>query len=207
MTSLAIIFILLLVASLNNAFQKGKNTRQNILIKLQKELEEYTTSPENKIEVKEDERDPLGLLIIVPEGLLEFPYNSAMIPGKGKKFMTEFIPKLSKVVYSDEFKKEIGSIVVEGHADSTGGPNRNLPLSQERSMAVVGKCLEILDSVKMTDEKDYFLDRLSATGRGNKDLVYADEARKIPDDPKSRRVVFKIRIQEQKLESLAVAAK
>jgi outer membrane protein OmpA-like peptidoglycan-associated protein len=204
MTSLAVIFILLLVASLNNAFQKGQNTRQNILDKLQKELQEFTSQERDKIEVKIDERDPLALLILVPEGLLEFPTNKAEIPTRGKAFMTQFIPKLSKVVYSDEFKEEIGSIVVEGHADPRGDDNWNLKLSQDRSMAVVGKCLEIFDSDNMIAEKDYFLNKLSATGRGNKEPIYVNGAL---DNDKSRRVVFKIRIQDQKLESLAVAAK
>jgi outer membrane protein OmpA-like peptidoglycan-associated protein len=203
MTSLAIIFILLLVASLNNAFQKGQNTRQNILARLQKELQEFTSQEKDKIEVKIDEKDPLALLILVPEGLL-FATNKADIPQRGKVFMTQFIPKLSKVLYSDEFKEEIGSIVVEGHADPRGDDKWNLQLSQDRSMTVVGKCLEIFDSDNMVDEKDYFLNKLSATGRGKKDPIRVNG---VVDNDKSRRVVFKIRIQDQKIESLVVAAK
>ena len=38
MTSLAIIFILLLVASLNNTQQEGEQTRNDILLKLQEKL-------------------------------------------------------------------------------------------------------------------------------------------------------------------------
>lgn len=123
MTSLAVIFILLLCASLNNAFQKGQNTRQSILEKIKNELKEYTAKG---IEIKHDEKDPLALLILVPEGLLEFPFDRSDIPQQGKDFLRVFIPKLSHVIYSEDFRDEISSVVVEGHTDSHGDDQHNL---------------------------------------------------------------------------------
>src|SRR2546427_75938 len=92
MTSLAVIFILLLVASHNNeqqeidsikadltgktqdaedlqarltrALKETDKTRRQILLALQKELESFRAEG---VQAKTDPSDPLGLLVIVPE--------------------------------------------------------------------------------------------------------------------------------------------
>src|SRR5882724_9629701 len=97
MTSLAIIFILLLVVSLNNAQQgidetreqlraaeknvddaqrvlaaaqqKTETTRNQILDALEKVLASFA---KQGVKVEPDPKDPLGLLVLVPEGLLNF---------------------------------------------------------------------------------------------------------------------------------------
>lgn len=188
MTSLAVIFILLLCASLNNAFQKGQNTRQNILEKLKAEL-----LNEAGIEVETDTNDPLAILILVPKGLLEFEFGKANIPPKGNDFLKRFIPKLSDILYSSNVRNEISSVMVEGHADPIGTDEVNLKLSQDRSMEVVRQCLNTL--TEDSSKRDFFLDVLSATGRGKRDLKYVDSQKTIVDEAKSRRVVFKIRVR------------
>lgn len=195
MTSLAVIFILLLVASLNNAQQEGEATRNAILTELQKELQTFVAKG---VEVKADPRDPLGLLVLVPEGLLEFALAKSEIPQKGQNFLKGFIPTLAAVACSDRFRTEINSIVVEGHTDSSGTDAFNLPLSQARSMAVVSESLKILgdtyeENASLSSLKPCFLEFLSASGRGSVDLIY-DQAGK-EDQPRSRRVVFKIRVR------------
>src|SRR5690348_11057082 len=121
MTSLAVIFILLLVAQLNNVQQEGRQTRDNILLKLQeklsKELVEYR---EEGFELTNDPKDPLGLILVVPEGLLNFAVNRADIPQPGVTFLQRVAPKLAETVCSEEFRPDMNSIVVEGHTDSTG---------------------------------------------------------------------------------------
>ena len=72
MTSLTVIFILLLVASLNNAQQEGEDTRNAILAELKKALQAFVTQG---VEVKTDPKDPLTLLVLVPQCLLEFPFG------------------------------------------------------------------------------------------------------------------------------------
>jgi hypothetical protein len=51
MTSIAVIFILLLCASLNNAQQEGETTRNSVLTELQHELVEFVS---RGVEVKAD---------------------------------------------------------------------------------------------------------------------------------------------------------
>ncbi len=202
MTSLAVIFILLLCASLNNAQQEGQTTRNSVLAEMQTELKEFVSGG---IEVKSDPKDPLGLLILVPEDLLAFPLDRADISPDGELFLRAFIPKLSKIVCSQRFAKEINSIVVEGHTDSSGTAQHNWDLSQKRSMSVVRTSLGVLNMNDTEAEKISFLRLLSASGRGSAEVVTSPAGEE--NAALSRRVVFKIRVRsfEQKplLEVLA----
>ena len=203
MTSLAVIFILLLCASLNNAFEEGQDMRVKILEKLQVQLKEYIVKG---VQVKADPSDPLALLILVPEGLLEFKLNKADIPERGVEFLESFMPKLTDTIYDPGFRENISSVVVEGHTDSSGDDAQNLRLSQERSMSVVSKSINILEPVTSTnsssEKRDYFLRVLSASGRGQQDLILTNDEE---NHAQSRRVVFKIRvrsIEEKKIEKI-----
>jgi outer membrane protein OmpA-like peptidoglycan-associated protein len=195
MTSLAVIFILLLCASLNNAQQEGQTTIHSVLAEMQRELKEFVSGG---IEVKSDPKDPLGLLIMVPEDLLAFPLDRADISPNGELFLRAFIPKLSKIVCSQRFAKEINSIVVEGHTDSSGTAQHNWDLSQKRSMSVVRTSLGVLNMSDTEEEKMSFLRLLSASGRGSAELVTSPAGEE--NAALSRRVVFKIRVRsfEQK---------
>lgn len=219
MTSLAVIFILLFVASHNNkqhtlnialsdveAMQRELDTlrketeikKSKLLLKLKEALAKFSgqeTSAEKQISVEEDRKDPLALLIIVPEGLLNFAIDRAEIPPKGLDFLQDFTPKLAKTACAEEFQDEIHSIVIEGHTDSSGTDKRNLPLSQRRSMTVVEESLRILqdeDSRTSLHLRPCFLTFLSASGRGSSEPFLIDGRE---DKDRSRRVVFKIRVR------------
>src|SRR5947209_14701206 len=189
MTSLMVIFVLLLVATLNNASAEGENTRNLILVQLQKELDVFTIQG---VRVEKDPNDPLGLLVLVPEGLLNFKVDKSTIPNDGVQFLRGFAPRLAMTACSDRFRTEISSIVVEGHTDSSGTDERNLPLSQERSLAVVQKTLAVLGQ-ENSGTKGCFLDFLSANGRGSRELILNVEGKE--DKDRSRRVIFKIRVR------------
>jgi outer membrane protein OmpA-like peptidoglycan-associated protein len=216
MTSLAVIFILLLIASHNKkqqqldfrqeqlndtqahfeaaqrellkAQQHTRTTRQNILVALQQALDVFATQG---VRAEADPRDPLGLLVLVPEGLLEFAVNRDTIPSGGIAFLRRFTPSLASAICSETFRDEISTIVIEGHTDSSGSDAINLPLSQARSMAVVQESLTILSSEPAL--RACFLTFLAASGRGSNE-PFRDPAGK-EDKARSRRVVFKIRVR------------
>jgi chemotaxis protein MotB len=190
MTSLAVIFILLLCASLNNAQEERQTTRNSVLAEMRSALKEFVAGG---IEVTTDPKDPLGLLVLVPEDLLAFRLDRADISSAGDAFLRVFIPKLSAVVCSPKFSREVNSIVVEGHTDSSGTARHNWDLSQKRSMSVVRASLNILDDGGMREEKAAFLQLLSATGRGSAELV--KDAKGEENSRMSRRVIFKLRFR------------
>lgn len=195
MTSLAVIFILLLVGMLNNAQRAAAGIKSQVLTRLQNALKEFE---KNGVRVTPDPKDPLGLLVLVPEDLLNFPQNESQIRPKGRQFLLNFIPKLVSTACSPDLRRDISSIVVEGHTSSEGTDSRNLELSQERSLAVVQASLIILDE----DQKagavpsglhDCFLNFVSATGRGRTDRILTASGQE--DRERSRRVIFKICVQ------------
>jgi len=192
MTSLAVIFILLLVAMLNNALQQTKGTKSQVLSKFDETLKDFQTQG---VEVQTDPKDPLGLLVVVPEGLLKFEQGKAEIPPDGREFVQEFIPKFVDTACSAELRPGISSIVVEGHASSEGDEKLNLRLSQARSTAVVQESLDVLDSLGddgSSANHKCFVDFISATGRGSAEPVTVVGQE---DRSQSRRVVFKIRVK------------
>ena len=206
MTSLAVIFILLLVASLHNAQQESEMTKNLILARLKEKMEaELADYKDQGFEVKNDPKDPLGLIVVVPEGLLNFEFNKSDVPTDGVRFLNTILPKMASTMCSDEFKKDIGSIVVEGHADSVGDDDHNLQLSQARSMAVARESLKALslnpslNGENSSSERNCFLDLLSATGRGSREPI--TDSQGAEDRNRSRRVIFKIRVRslEEKL--------
>jgi len=192
MTSLAVIFILLLVAMLNNARQQTEGTKSQVLSRLEDALKIFQ---KEGVQVKTDPKDPLGLLVVVPEGLLRFAQGKADIPPSGKEFVQEFIPKFVATACSADLRQGINSIVVEGHASSEGDEKLNLRLSQARSMSVVQDSLDVLDIAtngNASDDHKCFVEFVSATGRGSAEPVEVDGTE---DRSLSRRVVFKIRVK------------
>src|ERR1700691_5583950 len=89
MTSLMVIFVLLLVATLNNASAEGENTRNLILDSLKVDLQDFARQG---VRVEKDPADPLGLLVLVPEGLLNFAIDKTDIPEGGVTFLFDFSP-------------------------------------------------------------------------------------------------------------------
>lgn len=189
MTSLMVIFVLLLVATLNNASAEGENTRNVMLDQLKVALQDFAAKG---VRVDKDPKDPLGLLVLVPEKFFDFATDKSDIPPGGVEFLQNFAPRLAATACSERFRSEISSIVVEGHADSRGSDEYNLRLSQERSMSVVQKTLEILGA-QQESQKQCFLDFLSANGRGKREPIL--DANGVEDQDRSRRVVFKVRVR------------
>jgi chemotaxis protein MotB len=131
------------------------------------------------------------LLVLVPEGLLEFAVSRDTIPSGGVGFLRRFTPKLASTICSEAFRDEVSTIVIEGHTDSSGSDAINLPLSQARSLAVVQESLTVLSPEPVL--RACFLAFLAASGRGSSEPFRDTAGRE--DKARSRRVVFKIRVR------------
>jgi outer membrane protein OmpA-like peptidoglycan-associated protein len=193
MTSLAVIFILLLVASLNNAQQGGRDIAKEILARLAREMKAFSSEG---VKVEADPRDPLALLVIVPEDLLQFKQGKPDVPEQGREFLSLFIPHLARTLSAPGVADEIRSIVVEGHASPEGDDEQNLELSQKRSLSVVVAAMNALPP--LSEARTNFVSLLTATGRGEAEPITGTDGK--VDLNRSRRVIFKIRVRslEQK---------
>lgn len=191
MTSLMVIFILLLLVFVSHTASKDAALTDVLLAKLRHDLQPQGFT-ENTI--RPDPRDRNAILVIVPGKLMNFQIQKADLSDDGNTFLRGYIPSFAHILCSSQYRASIESIVVEGHTDQTGwgrsvedSQNRNLKLSQERSMAVVEQSLSDLEGPGKEQDRSCFLEKLSATGRGEQ------EPEKTADE--SRRVIFRIRIK------------
>ena len=189
MTSLMVIFILLLLVFVSHTAAKDAVLTDVLLAKLKQELKPQGF---NENSIKPDPRDRNAILVIVPGKLMNFELQKSDLKPEGRHYLKTHIPGFADVLCSSEFKESIDSIVVEGHTDRQKwgktveeSQNNNLKLSQDRSMEVVKEVLADLHG--RPADRSFFLEKLSATGRGDQDPEKTDS--------ESRRVIFKIRIK------------
>ena len=189
MTSLVVVFILLFAAQ----FSKVSSTAQS---ELQGNKEDVRTALRDHIQrlglsLDADPRDPLTLVIVVPEDRLTFEFGKSALSPAAEQFLADALPFYVEALCGP-LRNKIDSLAIEGHTDDYGSDAFNLKLSQERSLAVMVKGLEVIQTAKPYSYQ-CFQEITSATGRGRQDLMY--ESTSVINREKSRRVIFKIRLR------------
>lgn len=187
MTSIAIIFILLLVVYLNHSFQeihKGSASRR------EKVLKDLTLS---SIKAQNDSKDPLAIIFAVNGDELQFDSNKYNIKPRGQKYLRQFTPKLVNSICGPKAVNDIESINIVGYTDSDGNDEHNLELSQGRALEVLKFSL---NKTGLNPRKRECLLRLSSTnGRGERNLLPIGSKAGHENKTISRRVEFKIRVK------------
>lgn len=116
MTSLMVIFILLLLVFVTRTASKDAALTDVLLAQLKLDLQPQGFD-ENLIRL--DPRDRDAILVIVPGKLMNFELQKSVLQQQGREFIHEHIPAFAHVLCSDQFRASIDSIVVEGHTDRT----------------------------------------------------------------------------------------
>jgi outer membrane protein OmpA-like peptidoglycan-associated protein len=201
MTSLMVIFILLLLVFVHRTAGKDAAVTDVLLKRLLQDMAPQGFSDKT---IRRDPRDRNAILMIVPDRLMNFETGKSTLRPEGEQFLRTYIPEFAGVLCSDQFRSSVESIVVEGHTDKqsfTGtaeeSENRNLKLSQDRSMEVVKNALADLSG--MESKRGCFLEKLSASGRGEQEQEATPE--------ESRRVILRIRVKVVDAESMKVAVR
>lgn len=185
MTSLAVIFILLLVAYVTrvedgNANPAGSRATPTGM----------TLKPDRRQPSLEAKR-PSVQAITVPEAAINFEFGKSALLPTAETFLSETMPHYASLICKPG-KQEVEAFVIEGYTDDLGDDIRNLKLSQERSFAVLAKSLEVIRE-KLPWAYECFLQKATANGRGKQDLLRNNAGQ--PDRDKSRRVIFKIHMR------------
>lgn len=183
MTSLAVIFILLLAAYATrvedgNAKPPGPDRPK-------------TTALEQPA-VDTRALNPNVLTVVVPDALLNFELGKSALLPSAEAFLHDSMPHYAAMICGPN-GHEVESFVIEGHTDDQGDDIRNLKLSQDRSLAVLVKALDVIRS-RLPWAYECFQQKSSANGRGRQDMLR--NASGHPDRDKSRRVVFKIHLRQ-----------
>jgi len=202
MTSLAVIFILLFSAYVTKVSETESQVKMPVPPPIQEQKVIRTTTEDIKgllrdhfqrydLSLDSDPIDSNVVRIVVPDALLNFEFGKGTLSSVADRFLTEAMPSYATLLCG-ALRDRIDSLVIEGHTDDRGSDIYNLKLSQERSLNVMVKGLEVIqDSAPWAYR--CFHEKTSASGRGRQDLVL-DESWSLDRD-KSRRVVFKIRLR------------
>lgn len=202
MTSLAIIFVLLLAASLAPQAAHDDPTDKPTLPQaaIPNPSTPVTTDVHTLLHehfaqfglsVDEDPHDPLLMQIVIPEDRLNFEFGKSSLTTEADRFLTDMMPRYAALVCGP-LESHVDSVVIEGHTDDRGDDSMNLRLSQERSFRVMTKGLDVIERVEPT-VSPCFQRLTSASGRGRQDLISHPETG--VDRNKSRRVILKLRLR------------
>jgi outer membrane protein OmpA-like peptidoglycan-associated protein len=200
MTSLMVIFILLLLVFVNNQATVNSVTAQSLLNELRRKLEPAGFKRED---IRIDPKDPSTIVLTMLDAQLTFEPNSHQLQPQGEKFIETRMPTLAAALCDDKYRGAVETVVIEGHSDSAPyrgatpeeSQSRNLKLSQERSMEVVERTLTSLSG--NPGSRACLLEKISASGRGEQDLAATAD--------QSRRAVIKIRVNATHAMDLANA--
>lgn len=190
MTSLAVVFIMLMLALTQNNARGSITKIEEISKKINKELK----SDDLSCVTKKDE-DPLACTIEVKEDKLKFFTASYTCDDVCEKFLKEtFVEQIMKILTEKKFKEYIQGVYIEGFTDDIGDDITNLNLSQNRSLSI-GRCIvDYYKKSKTEEEYQTLLKWLYLNGRGEQDLKYDSKKQEINRDA-SRRVEITIRVK------------
>jgi outer membrane protein OmpA-like peptidoglycan-associated protein len=194
MTSLAVIFVLLLVVFVN----ASRSTEPAAAAAAPPELPPPSAAADQTramlqhaspagLTLEADPTDPQVLRVVIPDSLLNFEFGKSTLSPAADRFLAELMPAYAATLCAA--RDQLAGIVIEGHTDDLGSDVLNLRLSQDRSFSVLVRGLEAIRTAA-PQAHGCFSDLASASGRGRHDLVYDDQQR--PDRERSRRVVLKI---------------
>ena len=169
MTSLAVVFIMLMLALTQNNARGSITKIEEISKKINKELKNDDLS----CVIKKD--DPLACTIEVKEDKLKFLTASDSCNQDCEKFLNQiFINRVIEILMGNEkYRDYIQGVYIEGFTDDIGDDNNNLDLSQNRSLSIGTYILSHYQKNPSTQEiYETLLAWLYLIGRGEQDLKY-----------------------------------
>jgi outer membrane protein OmpA-like peptidoglycan-associated protein len=154
---------------------EGKGKRRTRAIVFDSEPQAASTDVVTVTQLAAGPKDCMALPANVQSVSVDFAINfnvgSAIISPTSESTLSQ----ISKVLALNP----TSCIIVEGHTDASGNPDKNLALSRERAVSVVNF---------VSDKSGIERKRLVPVGKGSSDPAKNLDAR----DPKNRRVVFKV---------------
>lgn len=132
---------------------------------------------------------------IVLDSTVFFETGSSTIRPEGQALLNAFVPVYLNVLLSRDNREYLGSIIIEGHTDTSGDYFLNLELSQNRALSVAKY---VLSMPSLTEEQRALLRSiLTATGRSWSNPVFNADGSVNMDA--SRRVEFHFSLRDAEM--------
>jgi chemotaxis protein MotB len=151
---------------------------------LQRELEETKIDLENIVAINDEIitllKSSLGDSLEIDEDTgairlksdLLFNSSESKLNDSGKKFIRENLPEFFEIIFSNEIKPHISSVIICGFTDDVGDYEYNLELSQDRAREVY---TFILNDPVFTDFKNDFKEYIVLSGIAQADFIEKSE--------------------------------
>ncbi|MBB5174041.1 OmpA family protein [Texcoconibacillus texcoconensis] len=195
LTAILLCFILIfIVMMVIKSFQIEEMKRtidqlMGVRVNLIEDLDEEFGDSTLGIEIDEQ----TGSLIFDTDILFEF--DESELKSEGFEFLDEFVPAYLDVLIDGGYEEHISEIIIEGHADRTGGYLYNLELSQERAYSVAAYTLS--DDFPYENVQEQLKEKLTVNSRSYSDGRTDEDGNYSHED--SRRVEFKFRLKDEEI--------
>jgi len=189
--SFILIFIIMMVIK-SFQIEEMKRTIDQIMgvrVHLIQDLNEEFSDSHLNVEIDEK----TGALIFNTDILFEF--DSDELKPEAFEFLDEFVPAYLDVLLESGYENYISEIIIEGHADKSGGYLYNLELSQQRAFSVAEYILS--EEFPYKNIQDHLQSKLTVNGKSFTDGRTDEEGNYSNQD--SRRVEFKFRLKDEEI--------
>ena len=157
------------------------------------------------IEALKEEFDDSALQISVDEksgaitmdSSILFEYNKDELKDSGAAFLSEFLPRYTKILMDPKYREYVSEIVIEGHTDTVGDYLFNLDLSQKRAYSVAQYCMAGENSVLTESERKALQEVLTSSGKSYSNPVLNPDG--TVDMEASRRVEILFRLKDEEM--------
>ncbi len=189
MSSLLLLFVLLLAATLLNLQDKYDDqlTVASQYMEIKRDIyRELNDTFADSLHAWQAEIDSTDLVIRFTEPGILFDTNQSDLKPQFKRILSDFFPSYIAVLTSERFKHTIEEIRIEGHTDSNGDYYYNMKLSQDRTRSVLEYTMQ-----QIPQQQDWVEKRITANGLSSSKPILDDYG--LEDKQASRRVEFRIR--------------
>ena len=178
---------------------------KDIMESQQAKLDRFIGVRSELIEALKAEFDDSALQISVDEksgaitmdSSILFEYNQDELKDSGAAFLSEFLPRYTKILMDPKYREYVSEIVIEGHTDTVGDYLFNLDLSQKRAYSVAQYCMAGENSVLSESERKALQEVLTSSGKSFSNPVLNPDG--TVDMEASRRVEILFRLKDEEM--------
>ena len=134
---------------------------------------------------------------ITMDSSILFEYNQDELKDSGAAFLSEFLPRYTKILMDPKYREYVSEIVIEGHTDTVGDYLFNLDLSQKRAYSVAQYWMAGENSVLSESERKALQEVLTSSGKSFSNPVLNPDG--TVDMEASRRVEILFRLKDEEM--------